>query len=258
MNIGIFDSGLCGLSVYTEVRKLLPHEDLTYFADQARVPYGTRPKPEIQRFSSEISDFLVKQGSTTAIMIACNTISATSYDLLANAHPTIKFFEPLNFSIKQAAAASKKAIGVIATQGTVDSGVFERGIKAINPTIPVHQVACPKFVTLVEEGKTSGPGVLAAAKEYLEPISEHIDTLILGCTHFPFLADVIKEVLGNTITLVNPAQSMAQSVKEHLQNLGQLKQDGIGKDILYTSGDTKRFKELSYMFIQKEGDVRKA
>ena len=209
--IGIFDSGVGGLTVARAILDQLPHEELVYVADTARGPYGPRPIAEVRAFALDIMDQLVARG-VKLIVIACNTASAA---VLRDAReryevPVIEVIQP---AVRRAVAATKSGrVGVIGTQATVTSGAYEDAFAAA-PQVTLTSEACPRFVEFVERGVTAGEDVLAAAREYLAPvIAADVDTLVLGCTHYPLLTGVIQYVVGDSVTLVSSAEETAKDV----------------------------------------------
>ena len=215
--IGIFDSGVGGLTVAKEVMCQSPEERIVYFGDTARVPYGSKSPDTIIHYSRQIIRFLESQ-DVKAIVIACNTASACALSTVAS-----EFSIPVIGVIKPGALAASIAtrsgrIGVIGTEATINSGVYTEYIKKLEPNATVTGKACPLFVPLVEEGWTEDEITAEVAKRYLLPLLDTgIDTLILGCTHYPLLHNVIKKITGDCVTLVNPAYETAKSLRELLK-----------------------------------------
>jgi glutamate racemase len=207
--VGVFDSGIGGLTVAHEVIRQLPHESVLYFGDTARVPYGPKSPDTVRRYSREIASFLQEQG-VKSIVIACNTATAHALDVLRDEFdlPVIGVVEP---GARAAVAATREGrIGVIGTVGTVKSGAYERAIRAMNPDVFITARACPLFVPLVEEGWTDHAATRLIAHEYLEPlIAADIDTLVLGCTHYPLLKPLLRDVLGDDVRLIDSAEETA-------------------------------------------------
>lgn len=247
-SIGIFDSGLGGLTVYQHAKKLLPKENIIYVADTARAPFGGRPKTELMTFAQQIISFLSTQ-KVKAILIGCNTISANCYEDLVNMYD-IPMFELIESAIAESIAASMankgKAIGLLATVSSVNSGTFKKGV-ASRSNLPVYAQGCPLFVPLVEEGLTDPYYSLPAVELYLLQMIEHIDSLVLGCTHYPFLEEAIKSVTKDYgITIVNPAYSTSVKLVDFLKNNHLLNDQDVtvATDKFYTTGDTKKFENL--------------
>ena len=224
--IGVFDSGVGGLTVAREIMRNLPAEKIVYFGDTARVPYGSKSKETIIRYSRQIIRFL-KEQQVKAIVIACNTASAFALDAVRAELdiPVLGVIEP---GAKVAAQVTRnKRIGVIGTEGTVGSGIHEEYLKRLDPEIMVLGKPCPLFVPLVEEGWLHDPVTKQIAQRYLSELQEkEIDTLILGCTHYPLLRSTIGEVMGEGVCLVNPAYETALELgrlleKKNLLNAGK-------------------------------------
>jgi glutamate racemase len=251
--IGVFDSGIGGLTVVRELLRLLPNEDIVYFGDTARVPYGTKSEKVIKNFAIEDTLFLLKQ-NVKMIVVACNTVSAVALDLLET-----KFDLPFVGVVKPGARVAvqktrNRKIGVIGTPRTVASGIYEQEIKRINPECLVFSKACPLFVPIVEEGWENRAATLLVAREYLEVLKAMgIDTLVLGCTHYPLLEKAVTEVMGRTVGLVNSGEATAAVVKQTLnerhldreaENAGTLK--------LFISDVPYQFKMLAERLLGRE------
>lgn len=215
--IGIFDSGIGGLTVAKEIMNLLPYENLIYLGDTARVPYGSKSKKTITQFTREGVNFLLSK-DVKMIVIACNTVSATCLEELQN---TTKV--PIVGVIKPGARAATKAtksgiVGVIGTDRTIKSKAYEKAIWQINEKIEIHSRSCPLFVPLAEEGWLDNEAAFFTAKTYLEPlIQKNIDTLVLACTHYPLLKPTLQKVVGNKVTLVDSGRETAEEVKKILE-----------------------------------------
>jgi len=215
--IGIFDSGVGGLTVFKEVISLLPHEDIIYLGDTARVPYGTRSPQTVMKYSQEITGFLVRQG-IKLLVVACNTSSAVSLPALQKAHamPIIGVIDP--GARRAAEITQNKRVGVIGTEGTVKSHAYEEAIQMLDQKITVISRSCPLFVPLAEEGWVDNEVARLTAQSYLLPLREEaIDTLVLGCTHYPLLEGIIKEIIGDGVCLVNSAKETAKEVQKVLE-----------------------------------------
>ena len=217
--IGVFDSGVGGLTVAREIMRNLPSERIVYFGDTARGPYGSKSRESIIRFSRQIIHFLQEE-HVKAIVVACNTASAYALDEVQKDLdiPIIGVVKP---GAKVAADATRnKRIGVIGTKGTIGSNIYADYIHEIDPEITVVGKACPLFVPLVEEGWLKDPVTVEVAQRYLQELQEQdIDTLVMGCTHYPLLRSVLRELLGEKVTLVNPAYETAQSLKQLLKEM---------------------------------------
>ena len=223
--IGIFDSGIGGLTVAKEVLERLPNESLIYLGDTARVPYGTRGKEVIEEFAIELARFLLKR-RVKSLLVACNTISSTCLGAIESISP-VPVIGVLKPAVNQAAKTTKaNRIGVIGTRATINSGVYEQEIKKLRPKAEVLTQACPLFVPLAEEGYTKHQAAKLIAKEYLSKFSEsNIDTLILGCTHYPILRKIIQEAVGEGVTLIDSAKPTAEELAKLLER-SNLSSDG--------------------------------
>lgn len=215
--IGVFDSGVGGLTVLRELRCQLPVEDLVYLGDTARVPYGTKSAPTIRRYADEAARFLIEQ-QVKLIVVACNTASAVALEQLEETYrvPVVGVIIP---GARRALEISRSGrIGVIGTEGTVRSGAYERAILNGNPSVSVFAAACPLFVPLAEEGWAEHAIAHMAAEEYLRPLLAHdIDTLVLGCTHYPLLKRTLQKIVGQDVILIDSAEETAKTVAAQLQ-----------------------------------------
>lgn len=218
--IGVFDSGVGGLTVVHELHRQLPHESLIYFGDTARVPYGNKSPDTVRRYAHEILAFLLTR-DVKMVVIACNTASAHALESLQR-FASVPVEGVIGPGARAAARASRShRIGVIGTTGVVKSGAYERAIRALLPDAQVRSVACPLFVPLVEEGWFDHEATRQVAREYLAPLqAESIDTLVLGCTHYPLLKPLLAEVLGPDITLIDSAEETAAAVGRELWQAG--------------------------------------
>jgi len=221
--IGIFDSGVGGLTVLKEIAKALPQEDTIYLGDTARVPYGTKSPETVVRYSNQIADFLVGR-DVKLLVVACNTASAVALESLKEAFsiPIVGVIEP---GARRAASVTKTGnVAVIGTEGTVKSSAYTKAIKRIAPDVQVVTRACPLFVPLVEEGWVDNEVARLTARTYLEGLEDAgIDTLVLGCTHYPLLKGVIEEIMGSGVTLVDSAEETARTVAAILADEGLLR-----------------------------------
>lgn len=247
--IGVFDSGLGGLTVVREIQRQLPNENLIYVGDTARVPYGTKSPDTIRRYALQISFFLL-QKKVKAIVVACNTASALALRSLRNLPiPVLGVIEP------GARAAVLKTqsmrIGVIGTPATVRSGAYAAAIKKFAPRTKVWKKACPLFVPLVEEGWQSHAVTKQVAREYLTPVLKNrIDTLVLGCTHYPLLKDTIQSVAGRRVQLIDSAEETAKDVKALLTKMKALNPSNRkGAAAYYVTDNTASFTKLGGKFL---------
>ncbi len=256
--IGIFDSGVGGLTVARAVIDQMPHERVLYLGDTARTPYGPRPIPEIRAFALECLDQLVADG-VKMLVIACNSASAA---MLTDAReryaiPVIEVIQP---AVRRATLATRSGrVGVIGTMATISSGAYE---KSFGDGVEVTSAACPRFVDFVERGATFGRQLLGLAQVYLQPLIEaDVDTLVLGCTHYPLLAGVIAGVMGDGVTLISSADETAKDVYRILAAQG-IERDESRADpehVFLATGDPDRFTRLARRFLGPEpGHVRQA
>ncbi len=251
--IGIFDSGIGGLTVVKEVVRLLPFENIVYFGDTARVPYGIKSKDTIIKFSLENTLFLLGH-DVKVIVIACNTSSSLALPVIRK-HFKIPIIGVIMPGAKEAVYATKnKKIGVIGTRATVNSGAYEQEVKKLDRGIKVYSQACPMFVPIVEEGWTQDDIAYKVAKKYLEPFKKKgIDTLVLGCTHYPLLKSAIQNVMGPGVTLIDSAQQVALEVKHVLAQEGYLRKKRMKPAIEYfVSDEVAIFKNVAKKFLGKE------
>src|SRR5256714_6483597 len=220
--LGVFDSGIGGLTVARALFERLPRESVIYFGDTARVPYGPKSPETVRRYSGEILAYLLRRG-VKAVVVACNTSTAHALGSLKERArvPVVGVIEP---GARAAVAATKTGtIGVIGTAGTIASGAYERAIKALRPDARVHGQACPLFVPLVEEGWVEHPAAELIAREYLEPLRRaQVDVLVLGCTHYPLLKPLLGRGMGPDVTLVDSAEETATAVARELERLNLL------------------------------------
>lgn len=253
--IGIFDSGFGGLTVVRAVLDQLPHESVLYLGDTARQPYGPKPISEVREYALECLDHLVDQG-VKALVIACNSASAAvlrdareRYDV-----PVVEVIVP---ATRRAVGASHSGqIGVICTEATATSGAYDDAFAA-NPGITLLTRACPRFVDFVEQGVTSGPDLTSAAEEYLRPLADaQIDTLVLGCTHYPLLTGVIASVMGDAVSLVSSAEETAKDVYRLLTRGGLERDPALPapQHRFLTTGGPEEFRELGQRFLGPEVD----
>ena len=251
--IGIFDSGVGGLTVARSILDQLPNESTLYIGDTSRGPYGPRPIAEVREFALESLDFLVEQG-VKAIVIACNTASAA---MLRDARerysiPVIEVIQP---AVRRAVAATRSGqIGVIGTRATIESGAYLDAFAAA-PQLQITSIACPLFVEFVERGETSGKEITEIARNYLGSVMDaKVDTLVLGCTHYPLLTGVISYVMGEGVTLVSSAEETAKDLYRTLveKNLLRGQQETAPTHKFLATGDAKAFESLARRFLGPE------
>jgi glutamate racemase len=245
--IGVFDSGVGGLTVLQEIYRQLPQESVLYFGDTARVPYGTRTAAEILKFTRETLDWMVHRQVKMAIM-ACNTSSALALETVRDEYdlPILGVILPG----ARAAVRQGRRIGVIATPATITSNAYLQAIKEANPTAQVWQVACPEFVPIVESNRLEEPGTLVLAKAYIQPLlHQGIDTLVYGCTHYPHLEPVLRQFVPQSVELIDPAVHVVTAAAKELDLLG-IRHHGKPLPTRFTvSGDPSSFSQLSTRWL---------
>jgi glutamate racemase len=258
--IGVFDSGLGGLTVARAIMEVLPQEPVVYFGDTARFPYGPRPLEETRAFAVEIARYLVDRDAKI-VVVACNTATAAALDDVAAAVdvPVIGVIDP---AVRAAMSATRNGrVGLIGTAATVASGSYERALARLDPEGRVELVAqaCPQFVDFVERGDTTSPELLRVVESSLTLLRvAAVDTLILGCTHYPLLRAALRRVMGDDVALVSSADETAVQVYETLQAAGALREDASPPQHAFeSSGDTAKFASLLTLFMRPEfHDVR--
>ena len=252
--IGVFDSGLGGLTAVRELKRLLPGEDIVYFGDTGRVPYGSRSKDTIIKYAQQDVAFL-RTFDLKAIMIACGTVSTTALDLLSveNPIPILGVVEPA--AVAAAGSTRNGKIGLIATQASIRSGAYERYIARENPEAQVFAKACPLFVPLVENGRIHRGDVVieTVVAESLAPLKEAgVDTLVLGCTHYPLLGEVIGDFMGPDVALISAGGEGARAVARRLTEDDALAQRDKGSARYFVSDTVDDFARLATAFLQEE------
>jgi glutamate racemase len=250
--IGIIDSGVGGLTVAKEVMRQLPHEQIVYLGDTARCPYGPRTPEEVLRFTWEITQFLMEK-QIKMLVIACNTATAVALEEIRSELriPVLGVIHPgARTAIKN---TNNYHIGIIGTEGTVKSGAYEQALKSINRKTNVTSLACPKFVPLVESGEYDGLVAERVVAETLAPLKgEGLDTLILGCTHYPLLEPLIKRVMGNSVNVISSGEETAREVSTILHHNGILNTTGEEPcHEFYTTGSTKIFSEIATQWLER-------
>ena len=269
--IGVFDSGVGGLTVVRALIDLMPREQIVYFGDTARGPYGPRERDEVRSFASEIAGYLATQ-DVKAIVAACNSASSAGLEHVRAAHPMVPVVEVIDPAVRAAVKMTRnRRIGVIGTALTIASGAYDRAVYATHENVTLVPQACPRFVEFVERGETAGPEIIGLAQEYLTPlIEENIDTLILGCTHYPLLTGVIHYVMGHDVALISSAEETAKDVYAELAARDGFRSGPEPRHRFVSSGDGGTFQTLGARFLGPEisaveerslgpsGDVRRA
>ena len=249
--VGVFDSGVGGLTVLHECLVTLPHEDFVYLGDHARLPYGPRPLAEIRGFAREIGLFLEEQ-DVKLIVVACNAATSAALPQLQEELrvPVIGVITPEAHAAVQ--ATRNRRVGLLATQATVDAGRYASLIHTLDAGVSFHAVACPRLVPLIEGDDPYGEATEAAVREYAAPLKDaHVDTVILGCTHYPLIRPVLQRIFGRDVTLVFSAEETAREVAETLARKG-IENDGsrTGAYRFLTTGDPLAFREMGRRFLQ--------
>jgi glutamate racemase len=251
--IGVFDSGVGGLTVVKEIMNQIPGESIIYFGDTARVPYGVKSKETVITYTRQIVRFLMRMG-VKMIVVACNTATAFALETV-NKEFNIPMVGVVKPGAKVAAKATKNGrIGVIATEGTIRSRIYNEYLSKTNPQVEVFGKACPLFVPLVEEGLIDDPVTKEMARRYIgELLEKGIDTLVLGCTHYPLLRNTIRQVVGDQVKLVNPAYETAKALKEVLLTSGLENDNTIKTDHkFYVSDGADKFKQFANSILPCE------
>ncbi len=254
--IGIYDSGVGGLTVLRAVRSLLPDEDLIYFADQANVPYGNRSLNEVRGLAEGAASFFISQGAKL-IVIACNTASAAALKHLRRLFPDYPFvgMEP---AVKPAAEQTLSGkVGVLATPSTFQGELYASVVERFAHDVQLYQATCPGLVQQIENGHLNTPQTRKILEDALEPmLQEGVDTLVMGCTHFPFVIPLISEIAGGKVNVIDPAPAIARQVKRVLETRGLLtKRKRAGKIVFLTSGDAEKMQVLLPKLIAVEAEV---
>ena len=251
--IGVFDSGVGGLTVARALIDRLPHESIVYYGDTARTPYGPRDAAEVRSFAMEIADYLVVEG-VKMLVVACNSMSSAGLDHIRARFPEMPIVEVIEPAVRGALRATKNGrIGVIGTELTISSGAYERAIAAAGRDVVVTSAACPRFVEFAERGQDTG-AELIVAQDYLEPLRRAgVDTVILGCTHYPLLSGVIQFVMTRDVALISSADETAHSVFEVLAQRDMARGPGVPPEYRFvSSGNTEQFERVGRKFLGPE------
>jgi glutamate racemase len=249
--VGVFDSGMGGLTVLHECLVTMPHEDFVYLGDGARLPYGPRPLPEVARFAHEIGAYLESQG-VKLILVACNTATSAALPQLQESLsvPVVGVITPEAHTAVQ--ATRNRRLGLLATKATVGSGRYEQLVRTLDAGVRMTSVACPRLVPLIESDDPFGPETVEAVREYAGPLKQSdVDTVILGCTHYPLIRPIFQRVFGRGVTLVFSAEETAREVAETLSRKGI--ENEAGREGVYrflTTGDSEVFRLTGARFLQ--------
>lgn len=253
--IGVFDSGVGGLTVLSEIRKRLPNESIIYLGDTKNFPYGNRSREEIIKFATQNVERLIEK-QVKIIVIACGTVTSQAIDILKEKFeiPIIGIIEP---TVEYIEKQKYLEIGVIATEGTIRSGAWENKLKEKMPEIQVVNKACPMLATIAEEGKARSAEGRAAIKEYMKPFKEkHIDKIILGCTHYPIYEKIIREELGYNVELINTGITVSEKLENYLKTKKLENGEKNRKEEIYLTKPEKEFKEIAKNILQENLDIQ--
>ena len=253
--IGIFDSGVGGLTVLAEIREMLPNENIIYLGDTKNFPYGSKTKEEIIEYATQCVQILIEK-DVKAIVIACGTATSQAIEVLKEKfdieiigiiEPTVEYIENQNY----------KEVGVFATEGTIRSGAWEQKLKERVPEINVINKACPMLATIAEEGKAQSPEGRKVIKEYMEPFkNKHIDKIILGCTHYPIYEKIIREELGYGVELINTGVTVSKYLQKYLEENNLQNDEKCKKEIIYLTKPEKEFKEIAKNILNENLDIQ--
>lgn len=253
--IGVFDSGVGGLTVLAEIRKNLPNENIVYLGDTKNFPYGSKSKEEIIEFAIKNVELLIKK-QVKVIVIACGTATSQALDILKEKfdipiigiiEPTVQYIENQNYN----------EVGVIATEGTIRSGAWEQKLKEKMPNIKVTNKACPMLATIAEEGKAQSPEGRKVIKEYMAPFKEkHIDKIILGCTHYPIYEPIIREELGYDVELINTGVTVSKFLQKYLKENNLENNKKIKSENIYLTKPEKEFKKIAKNILNENLDIQ--
>ncbi|MCH7730005.1 glutamate racemase [Patescibacteria group bacterium] len=248
--VGVFDSGLGGLTVVKEIKRVLPGESIVYLGDTARVPYGTRSKKTVEEFSLQNINFLLRK-KVKCVVVACNTASAQAYRKIRK-KSSVTTFDVIVPAVKAATKNGQpKVIGVIGTRGTIKSGAYKRKIQKVGPNFKVFELTCPLFVPLIEEGELRGELIRLCVDKYLIPLrKKKIDTLILGCTHYPLIKTVIEKRIGPKVKIIDSGKEVTKELFAYLTKKQMLApENNKPRDEYFVTDLTQRFIKVAEMFL---------
>jgi glutamate racemase len=248
--IGLFDSGVGGLTVVRELMKKYPDVDFVYLGDTARYPYGNKSKETVERYAVEDAKYVIDKGAELVI-VACNTASSLAMDKLRETYPNMSFLGVIKPAAELAVAESKTSVGVVGTRATVGSGIYEEVVKELKPKLKVSQKACPLFVPLVEEGMFDDQVTKMMVRRYLMPLrQQNVDSLILGCTHYPFLQPLIQRFMGKKVRVINSAEAVVDKAFELKPEL--FKQSESAKQILAFTDTSEHLNQLASKWLGRK------
>lgn len=253
--IGVFDSGVGGLTVIKKMQEKLPGLSFIYLGDNARTPYGNRSRDIVIRYGEEDVEFLISRGAK-AIIIACNTASALAGEHLKNKYK-LPIFEVITPAAEEAVALGGKRIAVIGTRATINSGAHRMALEEISPDVVVLNQSCPLFVPLVEENWVNRPEAKMVARRYLTPLKKNnVDSLILGCTHYPLLRRIIQDKVGRRVKLIDPAEAVVNVLSKYVSTQKDI--DYSGSEEYFATDTGSRFQEIGSRWLGKPIEVKKA
>ena len=251
--IGLLDSGMGGLTVLNQIISTLPNENTVYFGDMGRAPYGSRSHEIINRFSEQIVRYLLENYDLKLIVTACNTVSATSLDHLKGVSPVPVMGMIGPVPAKAVEVTRNGRIGVIGTRSTINSGVYQKRIRDLDPKLHVYAQDCPLFVHLVEEGWAKEPATKMIVGEYLANLKHSkIDTLILACTHYPILRHMITDYMGNDVVIIDPSVECIREMKKHLTKEAQLNRDNFPERIYLVTDNAESFRSSGERYLDRK------
>lgn len=253
--IGVFDSGVGGLTVLAEIRKALPNENIIYLGDTKNFPYGSRSKEEIIEFATQNVEILIEK-QVKAIVIACGTATSQALDIVRKKFdiPIIGIIEP---TVEYIENQKYQEVGVIATEGTIRSGAWEQKLKERMPKIKVTNKACPMLATIAEEGKARSAEGRTAIKEYMKPFKEkNINKIILGCTHYPIYEEIIREELGYEVELINTGVTVSKYLQKYLKENNLENEENVATQKIYLTKPEKEFEEIAKNILNQNLDIQ--
>jgi glutamate racemase len=252
--LGVFDSGIGGLTVYRGLRDALPSVSILYFGDTARVPYGTKSSHTVTGYSLQIARHLVGRG-VDAVVVACNTASAYAMEALQSEIDVPVYGVVIPGAMAAVEATRAGVVGVVGTRGTVFSGAYQKALGDLDPSVRVEAVPCPLFVPLVEEGWLDDTLTLQVAERYLAPLVDAgVDTIVLGCTHYPMLKGVISRVVGDEVVLIDSAEAVSMEVRNYMRDNDLLDSEAVGVDYFEVTDGPGRFADVGRIFLDRDID----
>lgn len=254
--LGLLDSGVGGLTIATQAIRFLPRENLIYYGDNLHLPYGTKRLSDVRRYVLRIVDYLVNEKKIKYLVFACNTATVAALELAREKYPGVPMVGPVDAGAKKAVQSSKREkIGILATEGTVQSGGYQNAILGLNPDAQIIAIPAPKLVPLVEQGELTGEEVEKTISGYLSPIMDAgCDTLILGCTHYPFLIKSLRKVIADQMDIIFPGKEIVLEIQEHLGEAHLLNPQSVGERI-YVTSDLSKVSEEFLKVVREQLDM---